>query len=126
LTIRYHSEDGSGIRSIDVSEPLESTDIESRYVALGQESGVVSVLEYSALRPEGLVSVPNAGATSRGSSIRVAALKNLMNLTLRVNKVLFHPSAQILAMSSNRVRRRVITLSLSAPHILCLLLRKCF
>lgn len=66
-------------------------DAYQNYVAVGSESGVVSLYDYTS--PVG----------SRASKPQPTLLKSVMNLTTKATTVKFHPSGQIMAIASNEV-----------------------
>ena len=68
-------------------------DAYQNYVAVGSESGVVSLYDYS---------TPVSGA-QRSAQPRPGLVKSVMNLTTKITTVKFHPSGQLMAMASNEV-----------------------
>lgn len=65
----------------------------SNYVAIGAESGVVSIYDIS-----------NSLLTGMSSEMMPVKIKSMMNLTMKITSLRFHPSGQVLAMASNQAR----------------------
>lgn len=68
-------------------------DMYQNYVAVGSESGVVSLYDYTS---------PVSGRVASKPTPNL--LKSVMNLTTKITTVKFHPSGQLMAIASNEVR----------------------
>jgi len=93
LYVRFHNEDGSCCHSLASSPSLTSAS--SQYLAVGTESGVVSLYDE-------VLDAENASRIQKSSNPQT--IKSIMNITTSITSLQFHPSSQILAMASDQVR----------------------
>lgn len=84
---RFTHDDGTCTSNLSACRSSSS----SHYLAVGAESGVVSIFNSSF-----------SAANMSGDRSPPAALKSVMNLTTKVDGMTFHPSGQILAISSEQ------------------------
>lgn len=120
---RFPHDDGSCTSSLSVYSPpaasrFDHHTLSASYLALGTESGVVSVFEgthgrnglydFSGFAREQLSKTATSGASSvsRSSSAAIVPrqIKTIMNLTTKITASAFHPSGQVLAMASGEKR----------------------
>ena len=114
---RFAHDDGSVTSSLCCYAPLlyssryDNNTLSSAYLAVGTESGVVSLFEGQRTR-QGLFDFTGyareqltaSGKVSSTSSIAPKQVKTLMPLTTKITATAFHPTGQILAMASYEVR----------------------
>lgn len=91
---RFAHSDGTCTSALAAVKPTGASG-GAGYLAVGAESGVVSVFE------GGLGKLTAAG--EGGGSVAPAMMKSVMNLTTEITAAQFHPSGQILAIASREV-----------------------
>ena len=94
---KFAHDDGSCTSSVAVSNSGSN----SQYLAVGGESGVVSIFNTS----DSFLAAHTRSSHKNclGLFLPPTPIKSVMNLTMKLTKLAFHPSGQMLAIASNQV-----------------------